>query len=496
MAQQTGSNPLVSIYERRIGMARTDNEVQGYWTFLVGVVLGLVGLGIYAVTDPATMARGIGYAVAASAPAFLMAGAVLRFPLRKPATYLVGLGGLVTLTAVIWFLMVFPEGWSTTTGNLGVILTYIGGLTLIGIAGVGVPKEPEREDTAHKEVLSEAREGAANAHRDANVARRQRDDAKADEADLAAVIEGHRDSESQFEIYEDGGGLWRWRLRHRSGDVIAAGRKSHDAQSEAQNSMETVRRDALGATVLVIEAENDEAVPMLNQAESQSTFELYVDEADEHRWRLRHDNDRIIAHAGEGYASRDGAKHSIEGMREYVKPAEYLQPDPTAVGIYRDEEDKWRWRLWHRNGTILASSGEGYATRGGARRVIDRLRANIDEVDIEIYEDDAGEFRWRLAGGDSKVKLASSGYDSKNGAREAVERVRTFLPDADLIDMGEATFEMFEDEGGDHRWRLRHRNGNLLANSGQGYADRSGVRAGIESVKRDAPTADIKEVSE
>lgn len=498
MAQSIGSNPLVSIYERRIGAVTSDNEVKGYWTFLVGVVLGLIGLGIYAVTDPATMARGVGYAVAALAPAFLMAGAVLRFPLRKPATYLVGLGGLVTLAAVLWFLMVFPDGWSTTTGNLGVILTYIGGLGLIGIAGVGVPMEPEQEDTTHEDALAEARTDAANARRDADDARQQLDDAKADEADLAAVLEGHRDSQSQFEIFEDGGGRWRWRLRHRAGDIIATGRKSYDGQTEAQNSMQAVRRDAFAASVLVIEAEDDaeEAGPMLDEAESQSTFEVYVDEAGEHRWRLRHDNDRIIAHAGEGYTSRDGAMHSIEGMREYVKPAEYLHPDPTAVGVYRDEEGKWRWRLWHRNGNILAMSGEGYASRGGARRIIDRLRANIGEADIEVYEDDAGEFRWRLAGGDTKIKLASGGYESRDGAREAVERVRTFLPEADLIDVGQAAFEIYVDEGDDHRWRLRHRNGNILANGGQGYADRRGVWKGIESVKRDAPTADVEEVDD
>jgi len=58
----------------------------------------------------------------------------------------------------------------------------------------------------------------------------------------------------------------------------------------------------------------------------------------------------------------------------------------------------------------------------------------------------------------------------------------------------EATFELYE--GGEHRWRLRHRNGNILAGDGQGYATRSGVWNGIESTKHNAPNAGVDEVEE
>lgn len=229
---------------------------------------------------------------------------------------------------------------------------------------------------------------------------------------------------------------------------------------------------------------------------SQATFELYEDEAENYRWRLRHDNGNIIADGREGYASRAGAKDSIDGIREYVGPAESLQPDPTAIEVYCDEAGEWRWRLRHRNGNILAGSGEGYADRDGARRVIDRLREGIVDMEIDAYEDEAGGFRWRLAGGDDKIKVDSGSYESRSGAEDAIERVREFMPDADLIDIGQAAFELYEDEGGDHRWRLRHRNGNILAGDGEGYADRSGATDGIASVKRNAPTAGLEETAE
>jgi len=36
-----------------------------------------------------------------------------------------------------------------------------------------------------------------------------------------------------------------------------------------------------------------------------------------------------------------------------------------------------------------------------------------------------------------------------------------------------AAFERYEDNRGEYRWRLRHRNGNVLADSGEGYISRS-----------------------
>lgn len=52
------------------------------------------------------------------------------------------------------------------------------------------------------------------------------------------------------------------------------------------------------------------------------TFELYKDEADEWRWRLRHTNGNIMADSGEGYTRKTDAESAIETLREYVEDAE------------------------------------------------------------------------------------------------------------------------------------------------------------------------------
>ena len=56
-----------------------------------------------------------------------------------------------------------------------------------------------------------------------------------------------------------------------------------------------------------------------------------------------------------------------------------------------------------------------------------------------------------------------------------------------------ATFELFVDSADQWRWRLVHTNGNIIADSGEGYASRQKCKQGIESVKQNAPEAEIVE---
>lgn len=56
-----------------------------------------------------------------------------------------------------------------------------------------------------------------------------------------------------------------------------------------------------------------------------------------------------------------------------------------------------------------------------------------------------------------------------------------------------ATFEMYVDADDQWRWRLRHDNGNIVADGGEGYTSKQNCRGGIESVKRNAPDAPVVE---
>jgi amphi-Trp domain-containing protein len=55
----------------------------------------------------------------------------------------------------------------------------------------------------------------------------------------------------------------------------------------------------------------------------------------------------------------------------------------------------------------------------------------------------------------------------------------------------QATFEVFRDRADEWRWRLVHRNGNVIATSGEGYTTRRNAERGLRSVVENAPAADV-----
>ena len=54
-----------------------------------------------------------------------------------------------------------------------------------------------------------------------------------------------------------------------------------------------------------------------------------------------------------------------------------------------------------------------------------------------------------------------------------------------------AIFELYKDKAGEYRWRLRHENRQIIADSGEGYTTKANAENGIESVKENAPAAPI-----
>lgn len=56
-----------------------------------------------------------------------------------------------------------------------------------------------------------------------------------------------------------------------------------------------------------------------------------------------------------------------------------------------------------------------------------------------------------------------------------------------------ARFEVFQDSDNEWRWRLRHRNGNIIATSGEGYTRKHNAQRGLRSVVENSPDAEITE---
>jgi uncharacterized protein YegP (UPF0339 family) len=493
------SDGFVSAYARQIGEPETADEAYGYLMFVVGLLLGIAGMALFLPSESAGSTRELSVALGAAGLALLVAGPVVRLPLQRAATIAVYLGLVCCAAAIVWFTVVFPSEWQTATGHQGVISLYVIGIAIIGAGGVVVPlltsTRSTQETAAAEATAHETREQLAESESAREAVATERDE-------LAAELDAVRSSQAQFELYQDKAEEFRWRLRHRNGNVVADSGQGYTQKHNAQKGMQSVRRNALGATTLHadrledVEDETDlDELPVLPEIvdESSASFEVYEDEGGDYRWRLVHENGNVLADSGEGYNSRSGAESAVESVQANVGPAEYLRFDPTAIEIYRDAAAEWRWRLVHKNGNILADSGQGYSRRRDARRAVDRLRELVDEREFEVYEDNEGDYRWRLEAANGNIVADSGeGYSSESEAEDAVERVQNYTPDAHALDVGFAAFEVYEDAGGDWRWRLRHRNGNIIGDGGQGYSSRTKAHEGIESVKRNATGADVE----
>ena len=58
-----------------------------------------------------------------------------------------------------------------------------------------------------------------------------------------------------------------------------------------------------------------------------------------------------------------------------------------------------------------------------------------------------------------------------------------------------AKFEIYKDRKGEFRFRLRASNGEVIA-VGEGYKSKQGCKNGINSIKRNAPKAEVADLTE
>ena len=167
---------------------------------------------------------------------------------------------------------------------------------------------------------------------------------------------------------------------------------------EADLNVEIEREDGNISLEVDVEWPEEEGgeIEMEVQA-SKATFLLYEDDAGEHRWRLRHDNGNIIANGSEGYASRQKAKQGLESVKNnvagaYVEDLSKEDQEPQDGGskatfeLFRDKEDKFRWRLVHDNGNIIADCGQGYSSKQKAKQGLNSVKSNAPGAPVETEE--------------------------------------------------------------------------------------------------------------
>ena len=105
---------------------------------------------------------------------------------------------------------------------------------------------------------------------------------------------------------------------------------------------------------------------------------------------------------------------------------------------------------------------------------------------FEIFTDKAGEHRFRLKSSNGQVVLSSEGYSSKAGCQNGIESVQTNAGDS-------ARFETSSTGNGKFRFNMKAKNGQVIGTS-QTYESEAACRNGVEAVGRAAQGAKVVEV--
>lgn len=108
--------------------------------------------------------------------------------------------------------------------------------------------------------------------------------------------------------------------------------------------------------------------------------------------------------------------------------------------------------------------------------------------------------KFDLKATNGQVIATSEVYDTKASCLSGIESVRKCAPVAGLenqtVDGWEKVthpkFEMYLDKAGEFRFRLKARNGKIIAIS-EGYTTKASCENGIDSVRRNAEVAEIEE---
>lgn len=166
---------------------------------------------------------------------------------------------------------------------------------------------------------------------------------------------------------------------------------------------------------------------------------------------------------------RVSAGVEVKPVRKKQKPAHAPQPEPvvpTRTEILKAEEE------------AEAKKIEASTRRPGT---------------IQIYKDSGGQFRFRIKASNENTVAHSQRYARKSGAKNGIEAVIKIANEAETVDttkkgteylvtIGRPVFEVYRDNEGKFRFRLRAANtSNILAS--QGYTSKENCFNGIKSVK-------------
>jgi len=106
---------------------------------------------------------------------------------------------------------------------------------------------------------------------------------------------------------------------------------------------------------------------------------------------------------------------------------------------------------------------------------------------FEVKKSDSEKYRFNLKAGNGEIILSSESYEQKQGALSGIESVKKNAPD-------DARYERKEASNGEPFFVLKAANGEPIGRS-ETYSSKAAMENGIESVKKNAPGAEIADLT-
>ena len=112
-------------------------------------------------------------------------------------------------------------------------------------------------------------------------------------------------------------------------------------------------------------------------------------------------------------------------------------------------------------------------------------------------------YKFNLKAGNGEIIAVSEVYTTESACMNGVESIRKSAPVAPVEDqtvenfevLKHPKFELYLDKAGEYRFRLKAKNGEIIA-TGESYKAKASCLNGIDSIKRNAPESPVVKVEE
>ncbi|QRV14328.1 DUF1508 domain-containing protein [Haloterrigena salifodinae] len=331
--------------------------------------------------------------------------------------------------------------------------------------------------------------------------------------------------EPTYECYESGS-QWRWRLVDESEHVVARSPTETTARGAVEAGADRFGDHVRDADVVEIDdaeyeiypAENelsaaaddgDDLPAAVDEAMADGGTELEFDEVADQtppgpdwNWRLVTEDRDVVAASTEPHPDAESATEAIERVRQQASEADLIEFEHAAFQVYEADDGEWRWRLIDEDGNVLADSGEEHTSRGEAAEAMITLKEQAPEAELleietaafELFVNEDDEWGWRLI--DEAGKLVAEDpatHPTRGAARQAMNRLLEHL-DSDVRTMDDAIFQPYADE--DWQWRFVLPSGETVAEAGETHATRDELVADLDDVRESAASARTHAIGE